>query len=216
MLNSYEIEVEEPSGLTFNKDGTSLYIVSDSPTNKVYKTDLFGKIIKKLDYKGSDIEGVCFDHRDSTIWIIEEIQYKLIHLDSKGKEIGYFATEFSGDFTNGFEGICYNSNTKSLIIVNEKMPGVLIEIDAQFREKSPVLLSIAKDYSGICYDPISGNYLILSDESQKIYLWNKIEGVIETYKLNIPKAEGIAFNPHTRKIYIVSDSENQLFVFDFE
>lgn len=71
-------------------------------------------------------------------------------------------------------------------------------------------------YSGICYDDSRDGFWIVSDESEKLYLWDLTNGVREKYPLHLVKAEGIVFIAETSTIYIVSDSEQKLYKFHLE
>ena len=57
LMNTYSIQVSEPSGLAINSEGTNLYTVSDN-TNKIYKLSSRGTILKTYNYEGNDLEGV--------------------------------------------------------------------------------------------------------------------------------------------------------------
>jgi len=216
LIESFDLDVPEPSGLTLNADRTALYVVSDPPDNGIYKISLEGELLVKFDYRGVDLEGIAYDLRDSTLWVIEETQYKLIHLDTTGKEIGYYSTDFTGDHQNGLEGICYNQSVHSLVLINEKKPRVLIILDSLFSESKPLQMDFADDFSGICHDDSTGNYLIVSDESEQLIIINFASDEIEKYRLEIPKAEGVAYDPKKKLVYIVSDSKEKLYVFSLE
>ena len=55
----------------------------------------------------------------------------------------------------------------------------------------------------------------MSDESEKLYLWDLVNGVREEHLLDFPKAEGVVFIAETNTFYIVSDSEQKLYVFSY-
>ncbi|MCK5079383.1 MAG: SdiA-regulated domain-containing protein, partial [Bacteroidales bacterium] len=60
LIESYSIDVPEPSGLSFGPDNNTLLTVSDH-TNQVYEMDMQGNIIRILDYTGKDLEGVTYN-----------------------------------------------------------------------------------------------------------------------------------------------------------
>ena len=74
-------------------------------------------------------------------------------------------------------------------------------------------MGFALDYSGLTWDPKRSSFWIVSDQSRALYLWSPKSGVLEEYGLPFPKAEGIAVDEAAKRIYIVSDSENRLYVF---
>ena len=78
-----------------------------------------------------------------------------------------------------------------------------------------IALNFAQDYSGICYNYADSNYIIVSDESQQLIVWNPDANVIQSFSLDIQKAEGVVYNAINNRIYIVSDSEQKLYIYAF-
>ena len=214
LIQSYAIDIHEPSGLCFNYDKTALYTVNDPPNNKIYKMNLAGETIKELSYVGNDLEGITFDYRDSTLWIVEESLFQLVHIDTNGNLINNIQIQFSANGNNGFEGVTFNSQNNRFYILNEKNPGMLLEIDTNFNIISQTVLTFANDYSGIFFDDNSNNFFIVSDESQKLFIWNKTTGVIADINIGKEKIEGITFNSETNYLYFVSDSKEKLYIYE--
>ena len=77
-------------------------------------------------------------------------------------------------------------------------------------------VTFAGDYSGVTYDAQWGSFWIVSDQSRAIYLWDRVRGVRQEYPLNLPNIEGVAIDPATNRIYTVSDSENKLYVWQYQ
>jgi len=210
LLNTYSIEVPEPSGLAINSSGTVLYTVSDH-TNKVYKLSTSGLVLQVVAFTGNDLEGVC-NYTDGKLLVAEERTKNIIELTTA---TGVFSTH-NMDYTNdelnaGIEGITYNPNTQNSYFLNEKNPEKLFKLNSSFNIISSYDLDFANDYSGIFYDAIDNLLWIVSDESQSI---NKctLEGeLIESFLINVQKPEGIAIA--NDKIYIVSDSQEKLYIF---
>ncbi|MBL7014341.1 MAG: SdiA-regulated domain-containing protein [Candidatus Marinimicrobia bacterium] len=216
-IESVSLDVPEPSGLTLNGDGSALYVVSDPPDNSVYKIDLLGNIKRTLYYSGYDLEGVTYDLRDHTLWIAEESLLEIVHIDTLGNLLSRHSILFDNSESNkGFEGIVLNPTTGTINLLNEKNPGVFLVLDSALIKTQELELGFAQDYSGICLNDINGNYFIVSDESKQMFEWNEQDGVINTYSLNFEKAEGVGFNSNTNRIYIVSDSEQKLYIYEFQ
>ncbi len=210
-LASYNVEVTEPSGLSFASDYNSLWTVSDN-TGQVYQIDLTGKIINTLTYTGVDPEGITYDSTTNSIWIIEELSREVVQLNLTGTELARHKI-LDGSDNNGLEGICINSDN-NVFVLKEKLPGQFIELNPDFSIKTQITLDFADDYSGICCDTIADRFWIVSDENQKLFLWDKNSGIIREHSIPIDKAEGVAYNPLEGKIYIISDSEEKLYVFN--
>lgn len=213
LIGIYSLEVPEPSGLTLNTDGTALYTVSDPPDNRVYRLNLDGKVVETLSYVGNDLEGICFDARDGTLWLVEESLYEIVHLDTSGVELGRYAIDFSGSSGSGFEGITLVDDR--FFVLNEAQPGTLLEIDSLFQVVETNTLSFAIDYSGICMNDSTGELMIVSHESQGLYISDNSGEVLRSANLDIDQAEGVDYNAGSNRLYIVSDSEEKLYVYEF-
>ena len=216
LIESVSLEVPEPSGLTLNSNGSALYVVSDPPDNSVYKLDLLGNIQKTLSYSGYDLEGITYDTRDNTLWVAEESLLEIVHLDTFGNILSRNPILFNNNGSNsGFEGIVINPNNGHINLLNEKDPGAFLELNSTLIKTLELELGFAQDYSGICLNEINGNYFIVSDESKQLIEWGALTGVINTYSLDFEKAEGVAYNFNENRIYIVSDSEQKLYIYEF-
>ncbi len=211
-IKNVSLQIPEPSGIDFNNG--FLWIVSDE-NNLVYKTDTLGNIIESFEIDGNDLEGITIIS-DSTMAVALERSRTIVIANISGKELNRFSVEISGELNYGLEGITYNSSNSHFYILNEKQPGINIEIDQDYKEVNRIELSFASDYSGICYDAVRDAFWIVSDESQSISLCNYKFEVIEDYKVNIPQMEGISYDQKNNKLYIVSDKLESLFIYELK
>ena len=76
-----------------------------------------------------------------------------------------------------------------------------------------VALGAGIDYSGLCYDVDTGLIWVVSDQAQLLFSWDEQAGVQASYHLPVDKAEGVAIASDGR-IYIVSDADNRLYIFE--
>lgn len=67
ILDSYEMSIYEPSGLSYSPDKESLYTVSDR--GMVYQISLTGNTLRELSFTGDDFEGITVDPLTSDIYI---------------------------------------------------------------------------------------------------------------------------------------------------
>ncbi len=210
-IAEYQTEVLEPSGLTLDKNHNYLWTVSDN-TNQVYKLNTKGNIIKTLDFIGDDLEGISYDHSDNTLWVAEEQLRELVHIDTNGNEIARFQiTNLEGSGNSGIEGVCVDSS-KSFFVLNEKKPRLWAKLNSNFVATTIKEITELGDLSGIfCF--YNGNFLIVSDESKKLFEWSPTAGIIASIDLGYSKAEGIAYDKTTGKAYIVSDATGKLYVY---
>ncbi|MBI1936561.1 MAG: SdiA-regulated domain-containing protein [Ignavibacteriales bacterium] len=205
---SYNLAIEEPSGICFDESFNSLWIVGGA-SQKIYKIDKQGNVLKELSYLGNDLEGIAFDYRDSTLWVVEEELHSVIHLDQNGNVITKKKFAQSDNPNNGFEGI-YVDVSGNIHLVNEKNPAALIRLNTDLTIKDQLEINFAKDLSDISYNRTNDIYFFLSDESKAIYAWSFSQNVIEIFDLPFTKAEGIAVNPEMNKVFVVNDSLNTL------
>lgn len=145
---------------------------------------------------------------------------------------------FSGSGANkGLEGITWNNETGTIFVVKERDPGLLVELSSNLKAiRSHQLLNEENgfrdndvgadklDFSGLCYDQHSNHFWIISDKAKRLFLYDwKANKVIQSAKLaygkngeyrEIEKAEGVAIDPDANRLYVVSDEEVRLYVFD--
>lgn len=97
---------------------------------------------------------------------------------------------------------------ESFFLLKEKDPTLLVQISADLRaiRSCQVLTKTDKDASGIAYDGGRRLLWIVSDESERLYLYDGVHARrVKKYKLGFPNAEGVALDPRGEKLWIVSD-----------
>lgn len=137
----------------------------------------------------------------------------------------------------GLEGITWNADTGSIFVVKESIPGLLIELSSDLATiQHHVLLNDENgftdnetvgdklDFSGICYDRNRKYFWIVSDKGQRLFLYDWQQNkVIQSHALGycingeyreIKKAEGVTIDPGSNRLFVVSDNEARLYVFD--
>ena len=211
-LATYAMDLREPSGLTIDPEGTTLWTVGNN--QRVFKLDLQGRILDRLAYKGNDLEGIVYDPTDSTIWVVEERRREVVQLDVDGNLIFSQKLALGGEDNNGLEGICRDS-FGTLYVVNEKSPGLFLELNSDAAIKKRLALHFADDYSGLFCGIRQDEFWLLSDQDEALIRWDRQNGDTQTYKLPFSNAEGITVDPETKKIYIVNDEKAHLYVFEF-
>jgi len=194
LIESYSIDVPEPSGLSFGPDNNTLLTVSDH-TNQVYEMDMQGNIIRILDYTGKDLEGVTYNNT--------------------GSKLETFKLEIpSNSDNNGLEGISYNTNNKLYYVVNETNPDLLISWDANSGIISENKLNFASDYSGIFTDPDHSLLWFVSDQSKSLFKCDYNANVLQVFYLNELKYEGIVLDDS--KVYLVNDATAKLYYYQIK
>jgi len=211
LIESHPLTIPEPSDVTIDDSGTRLWMVGNHP-QMVYQLDLKGNLVKTLSYVGQDLEGVIFDRRDSTLWVAEENLHRVVHLDLNGNVLLAHDLGFTTEYNSGLEGICLNDSSR-MFVLNEKHPGIFVGLDFSLNVAYMDTITFAKDFSGMTWNPQKKCFWIVSDQSQRLFLWNPPNTTIAEWDLPCPKPEGVAFDPVSNRVYVVSDSTNMMYVF---
>ncbi len=208
------VAVIEPSGLTLDLRGGHLWTVSDK-TNRVYKLDFEGVVLDSLAYVGKDLEGVVQDATDGSFWVVEERLRQVVHLDARGRELARVRIPVKAKKkNNGLEGICVLPGTGRLFVVNQKSPGLLLELDRKLSVQKSSKLTFAENYSGVTCDPSRASLWIVSAGSRSVVRCDLSGAPLQHFRHEVPKAEGIAIDPVRRLLFLISDSKAALFTFD--
>jgi len=213
LIETHSLTIPEPSDVTLDDSGTRLWMVGNHP-EMVYQIDLQGNLVKTLTYVGQDLEGVIFDRRDSTLWVAEENLHRVVHLDLDGNVLLKHDLGFTTEYNSGLEGICLNDSSR-MFVLNEKHPGIFVGLDANLNVAYMDTITFARDFSGITWNPQKKCFWIVSDQSQRLFLWNPPNTTIAEFDLPYSKGEGVAFNPVANRVYVVSDSTNMMYVYQY-
>jgi len=216
LISSTEISVAEPSGLALDVAAGFLYCVSDPPHNQVHKLDLAGNVLSTLDFVGQDLEGICFDSRNGTLWIVDEATTELIHLSATGNELSRTPVNYSvPDTKSGLEGICFRPGHNDFYIVKQKDPAAIIYVDSNLVTQNSKTLTIANDITAISLGREEDQFLMISAGEQRLYEWSWSQGLLATYRFDVKQAEGLVYDPTSALLYMVCDSESLLYTYQF-
>ncbi len=216
LVSEADILVPEPSGLTLDAEGGFLFCVSDPPSNQVHKLDLSGHILNTLTFVGDDLEGISFDPRDETLWVVDELQSDIIHLSTHGVEISRTKVNHSiPDPGEGLEGIVFNQADNDFFTIKQKNPAAIIYIDSNLVTQNSKTLDLTVDITGICQGPSEDEYFLISAGEKRLWTWSWDGGFKDSYRFDVKQAEGVAYNPINELVYIVCDSESILYTFRF-
>lgn len=212
LVATHVLDLPEPSDLAVNETGTTLWVVSNDP-DSIYQLDLAGHRVKTLKYAGHALEGIAYDRSDRTLWVAEENRREVVHLDLDGNVLSTHPLDLRGEQNSGLEGICLGG-AGGIFLLNEKRPGLFIELDPGAAIATTDTLTFAGDYSGLAYDAPSEAFWIVSDQSRRLFLWSRTAGVLKEYALPFESAEGVAYDAATNLIYIVSDLGRTLYIYE--
>lgn len=212
LLESYSIDVPEPSGLSFGPGVKTLLTVSDH-TNQVYEMDLQGNIIRIMDYTGKDLEGVTYNPDENLVVVAEEADREItfINYDSGNKLETYKIDISIGSDNSGLEGVSFNQNNKLYYIVNEMNPDLIVLWDPLSGIISKGNLGFADDYSGIFVDADHSILWYVSDQSKTLYKCDYNSNVLLTFNLDVRKYEGVAVDNDI--VYLINDATAELNIY---
>jgi len=222
-VQSYQLPINDPSGLVIDMSGDFLWTISDDPGEFIYKISFTGQVLGFLEgYLGDDMEGITMNPNDGTLWIAEEKLRKIVQVSTTGEVLQII--EIPVDATNpndGLEGITWNPLNNHVYVVNEKNPRQFIELDTNFDVVRSVTINFdgeftLRDLSGLFYDHIRDEIWILSDESERIVITDQQLKPLRSYDLGKDKFEGIAVDLQTYRVYLVNDRDNRLYVYDLK
>ncbi len=214
LLSTHVLNIDSPSGLSFGHDRTTLWVVSDRPSGKVVEIDLQGNKLRTLSYRGEDLEGVAFDARDSTLWLVDENLGKLIHINLSSDVLSIQNINGISD-GSGLEGISLDLVNSRIYLLKEKDFGALITLEQLSMSQTLQQLSFAPDYSGMSYIPSQDKLWIISDEASSLYLVNLNGEFLDHYGFDLVQPEGLVYDETNQKFYIVDDTTDKLHVFGF-
>ncbi|AFG36181.1 SdiA-regulated domain-containing protein [Spirochaeta africana] len=225
---AYDLEIEDPSGLTLDRSGAFLWTVSDMRGDGVYAITFEGEILAKLSYEGHDLEGITQDPRDGSLYLAEERRREIVHIDRTGAELRRFPVDVPvNELNTGLEGIAFNPHRNILYLANQNIPRWLLEInldpDAPNSQPGDILRRLQADFpppyfllelSGLWYDAEYDELWIVSDQSAKIVVVDSSYRIQRGWQLTRVGFEGIAVDRAAGKLYLVNDEENRLYVYD--
>jgi uncharacterized protein YjiK len=207
------ISVPEPSGLDLTYDHKGFWTVSDE-TSTIYKLDSEGNVVNTIKVDGFDMEGITTVN-DSIIAVVLERTREVLLLDTSGNEIKRKDLGLRGEANSGLEGITYIPGNGHFYVLNEKKPSLLIELNSQLEIIRIDTLKFSRDVSGIFYDKKNKCLWILSDENQLIVKADMHGKPIDKINISVVQPEGITIDPAGKRLYVVSDNKNALYVYKF-
>jgi uncharacterized protein YjiK len=117
---------------------------------------------------------------------------------------------YSGGRNKGFESLAFNEHKSCFVLITEKDPCIIIELDKDFRPTNEIRWTLARDISSATY--YDNHIWLLSDEDMTVFKCNpKNYEVHSKWKINVHNPEGIVF--HKEKMLIVADDLERLYYF---
>ncbi len=220
---SHLLEIEDPSGIDIDPLTGDLFIVSDERNKGVYRVTKEGDIVSKLSYRGDDLEGLTVDPYNRLIWVIEERKRKIVKLDFDGHILDQHSLDIPQNRQNdGIEGITKDLYNRVFYVVNQRNPQQFLKLDHNYKvlvhlkEQELEHLNL-RDLSGLYYHHEMKKLWIVSSRSKEVIIVEpETFKVLQRFKVDISKPEGLAVSVDSDRLYVVCDDENKLYVFTIE
>lgn len=199
----------EPSAIVYSSKKNTFMVVSDSHP-MVYEIDLHGNLLNSLPVTSTDLEGIALSLSNDTIYIAEEKNRLITSYAAAGTKLSSFSADVATIPNNALEGVTVGKNG-NLFVLNEKLPGMLLEYTPAGTEIRRISLTFASDYSDLFYDAGEDCLWFISDESMKVVKTDMNASPLAQWSLPFTKGEGISIVRDT--VYIVNDADATMYVF---
>ena len=202
--------IPEPSDICFNAKSNTYYVVSDNGI--LFETDRNGKIVRSTKEKNCDYEAIFAD--ENFIYAVDET-HRNIHIYDPitFKTIRIVNVPYSGGRNKGYEAITFNKSKNKFLLITERDPITLFELDSDFKVTNQIDLSaISRDISSACYH--NDKLWLLGDEDRTLYQLNpQTYEVIQKWVLPVINPEGLAFDAEGN-LLISCDDIQRLYYFN--
>ena len=206
-ISIVDLDINEPSGIAFNKELSAYYIISDN--GYLFQTDLTGKTIHSSSFKGYDFEGITF--AKNKIYVSDEMMRKVHVFDLNLKKINTYQLNYQGGRNKGFESITFIPKKNRFLLITEKEKIFIKTYDLNFKMIDEIIYDDLRDVSAVSY--YDGFIYLLSDEDRTIVQMNLNFEEIKRFEIPIINPEGITFNNKSQML-IVSDNREKLYTFN--
>ena len=214
---------EEHSGCSIMPSTGELLAILDCEDILVYDVDgTFKNHIPLIGF--NDTEGIClYNAASNQFAIIEEslVDITIVTITSNttsiskssGRTIHTGLDVLPNTFFRGFEGVTYDAANDIFYVVKEDLPMAVYSV----REEGTNVITkevlcvergiegLATDLSDIFYDSLSGNLLILSDESSVLMECDLDGNVLDMLSVNLLQAEGVVLTEGGADLYVVGE-----------
>ena len=208
-IHSYIIDCIEPSDLSYDSYDNSFYCVSDE--GYIFHYNFEGQTIRSKELDLRDIESIYVDSK--FIYVVDERTRQVVILDKLNfKELNRKVVNYFGGANKGYEGITFNPKKDKWLLITEKSPVIIFELNLKFEIENIIYEPIGiTEASSITY---YNDYLwILGDEDRTVSMLDPDTYLIEKkWIVDVPTPEGIAFV--NGMLYLVSDSFNTMYRMD--
>lgn len=209
------LDVAEPSGMSMALQSGCFWIAGDA-SGLIQCVDTMGNVLNSINLDMTGIEGIAYRNIDNSLYLLLEEVSQIVKISLSGTELQRWDIDLGGGGNKGPEGIVWDSVKSTFWLVNEGAPGVLAQWLPETGVTNIRSLNFATDYSDVTTDPSGNGLWIVSDETANVTHISYAGEVLESYKHELDKAEGVVLTPNTNEVWFVSDSKRKLYQFKFK
>ncbi len=202
--------IPEPSDICYSAHSDTFFVVSDDGI--LFEIDQDGKIIRSVVENDADFEAVFAD--ETNVYAVNERHRKVEVFNSISlKKSKTITVPFGGGRNRGYEALTFNKSKNSFVLIVEKDPITLFELDVNFVITNQIDLSkIARDIAAASY---YDNFLwLLSDEDRTVFKLNpNTYEVLGKWELPLINPEGLAFDKNGN-LLITCDDMQRIYYFN--
>ena len=206
----FATQVPEPSDICYSAASDTYFVVSDDGI--LFETNPAGEILRKIAEANCDYEAVYAD--DNFVYAVDET-HRAIHCYERTtlKCNRIVNVPYQGGRNAGYEAFTFNKANGTFILLTEKNPITLIELDLNFNIKNQMDLSgIARDISAASF--YDGFLWLLSDEDRTVFKLNPLSyEVIGKWQLPVINPEGFAFDK-IGNLVVTCDDMQRIYFFN--
>jgi len=200
------IEVPEPSGLCFNPERNTLFIVDDGDIGRpagVYELDLQAQVLASRPL-GNDLEGICYCSADGLLYIADELDEHVYVIEPEGLalvrefQVSRFfnGAEVLTAGGNGFEGIEYIPTLDQaghgdyFLLLNQDDPYAIVQVardDIDTASNMPVPISAVWPVAEINTGEL--HYDVDTHELWVIHSWMNIAEILRVPTMEVLRWE---------------------------
>jgi len=194
-----KLNIAEPSDLCERIDGQGFVIVSDQ--GKIFETDTEGKVTRISPFTGVDFEACCTFN--GGYLVVQERLRKVSFLNTNLEEQYSKVIPYFGGKNKGYESIIYNDEENKIILITEKEPIHVMELNTDLEVVNDRIFDYEGDISsGVYHD---GFYHLLSDENYEVLKVRTSDlSILTKQKVKVLNPEGICIKG--KSTLILSDN----------
>lgn len=209
-IRSFSTAIPEPSDLCFDAKTNHFFVVSDNGI--LYETDSDGKILRQKKESNCDYEAVCKD--DFFVYAVDETHRNIYAYDLNTLECAKIINvPYQGGRNSGYEAMTFNPIKQNWLLLTEKNPITLFELDSHFTVTNQKDLSaLARDISAATFH--EGFLWLLSDEDRTVFKLNpQTYEKLAQWELPLINPEGLAFDS-VGNLIITCDDRQRIYYFN--